>query len=78
MVSYLYMNTMEKHSFEYTELVGKVISLLFDMLYRLVIAFLPRCKLLLISLLQSPSTMILEPKKIKSATISIFTLFART
>ena len=77
MVSYLYMNTMEKHSFEYTEFVGKVMSLLFNMLYRLVIAFLPRCKLLLVSLLQSPSTMILEPKKIKSATISIFTLFAR-
>ena len=44
--------------------VGKVISLLFNMLSRLVIAFLPRIKLLLISQLQAPSSMILEPKKI--------------
>ena len=51
--------------------IGKVMALLFDMLSRLVIAFLPRSKLLLISWLQSPSTMILEPKKIKSATVSI-------
>ena len=47
--------------------VGKVMSLLFNMLSRFVIAFLPRSKHLLISLLQSPSTWILEPKKIKSA-----------
>ena len=45
--------------------VGKVISLLFNMLSRLVIAFLPRSKCLLISWLQSPSAVILEPKKIK-------------
>ena len=51
--------------------VGKVMSLLFDMLYRLVTAFLPRSKHLLISWLQSPSAVILEPKKIKSVTISI-------
>ena len=51
--------------------VGKVISLLFNMLSRLVIAFLPRIKLLLISQLQAPSSMILEPKKIKSVTVSI-------
>ena len=44
--------------------VGKVISLLFSMLYRLVITFLPRSKQLLISWLQSPSAVILEPKKI--------------
>ena len=50
--------------------VGKVIPLLFSMLSRLVIAFLPRSKCLLISWLQSPSAMILEPQKIKSATIS--------
>ena len=50
--------------------VGKVISLLFNMLSRLVIAFLPRNKHLLISWLQSPSAMILEPQKIKSATVS--------
>ena len=52
--------------------VGKVISLLLNMLSRLVIAFLPRSKRLLISWLQSPSAVILEPKKIKSATISFF------
>ena len=51
--------------------VGKVMSLLFNMLSRLVIAILPRSKHLLISWLQSPSAVILEPKKIKSATISI-------
>ena len=52
--------------------VGKVMSLLFNMLSRFVIAFLPRSKGLLISWLQSPSEMILEPKKIKSVTVSIF------
>ena len=51
--------------------VGKVMSLLFNMLSRLVIAFLPMTKRLLISWLQSPSAVILEPKKIKSATVSI-------
>ena len=49
--------------------VGKVMSLLFSMLSRLVIAFLPRSKHLLISWLQSPSAVILEPPKIKSATV---------
>ena len=52
--------------------VGKVMSLLFNILSRLVIAFLPRSKRLLISWLQSPSAVILEPKKIKSLTVSIF------
>ena len=51
--------------------VGKVMSLLFNMLSRLVIAFLPKSKRLLISWLQSPSAVILEPKKIKSVTVSI-------
>ena len=51
--------------------VGQVMSLLFNMLSRLVIAFLPRSKRLLISWLQSPSAVILEPKKLKSLTISI-------
>ena len=51
--------------------VGKVTSLLFNMLSRLVIAFLPRSKNLLILWLQSPSAAILEPKKIKSVTVSI-------
>ena len=51
--------------------VGKVMSLLFNMLSWFVIAFLPRSKCLLISQLQSLSTVILEPKKIKSVTVSI-------
>ena len=51
--------------------VGKVMSLLFNMLSRLAIAFLPRSKHLLISWLQSPSAVILEPKKIKFLTVSI-------
>ena len=50
--------------------VGKVMSLLFNMLSRLVITFIPRSKYLLISWLQSPSEVILEPRKIKSATVS--------
>ena len=50
--------------------VGKVMSLLLNMLSRLVITFLPRGKCLLISWLQSPSEVILEPRKIKSDTIS--------
>ena len=52
--------------------VGKMISLLFNMLSRFVIAFLPRSKHLLISWLQSPSVLFLEPKKIKSVTVSTF------
>ena len=51
--------------------VGKVMSLLFNMLSRFVIAFLPRSKHLLISWLQAPSAVILEPKKVKSVTVSI-------
>ena len=51
--------------------VSKVISLLFNILSRFVITFLPRSKHLLISWLQSPSTVILEPQKIKSVTVSI-------
>jgi len=51
--------------------VGKVMSLLFNMLSRLIIAFLPRSKRLLISWLQSPSSVILESPKIKSVTVSI-------
>ena len=50
--------------------VGKVMSLLFNMLSRLITAFLPRSKRLLISWLQSPSAVILEPKKIMSDTVS--------
>ena len=51
--------------------VGKVMPLLFNMLSRFVIAFLPRSERLLISWLQSPSTVILEPKKLKFVTVSI-------
>ena len=54
--------------------VAKVIALLFNTLSRFVIAFLPRSKHLLISWLQLPSAVILEPKKIKSLTISIVSL----
>ena len=50
--------------------VGKVMSLLFNMLSRLVITFLPRSKRLLISWLHPPSAVVLEPPKIKSATVS--------
>ena len=53
------------------DFVGKVMSLLFNMLSRFVIAFLPRSKRLLISWLQSPSAVILEPQKIKFLTASI-------
>ena len=51
--------------------VGKVMALLFNTLSRFVMAFCPRSKLLLISWLQSPSAVIWEPRKIKSATVSI-------
>ena len=54
--------------------VGKVMSLLFNMLSRFIIAFLLRTKHLVISWLQSPLAAILEPKKVKSATVSIFSL----
>ena len=66
-----YMTTGKTIALTRQTLVGKVMSLLFNMLSRLVIAFLPRSKRLLISRLQSPSTEILEPKKIKSVTVSI-------
>ena len=52
--------------------VGKVMSLLFNMLFRLVITSLPKSKHFLISWLQSPSAVILEPKKIKSDSVSTF------
>ena len=55
--------------------VGKVMSLLFNIPSRFVIAFVPRSKCLLISWLQSPSAVILEPKKIKSVNVSIVSPF---
>ena len=59
------------HSFDNRDLVGKMMSLLFNMLSRFVIAFLPRSKCLLLSWLQPPSAVIWEPPKIKSITVSI-------
>ena len=61
----------KNHGFNYATFVGKVMCLFFSMLSRLVIAFLRRSKGLLISWLQSPSAVILEPRKIKSVTVSI-------
>ena len=69
--THLYMSTGKKHSFDYMDFVSKVMSLLFNVLSKLVTAFLPRSMHLLISRLQSQSAMILEPKKIKSVTVSI-------
>ena len=69
-VSCPYMTTGKTIALNRWTFVGKVISLLFNMLSRLVITFLPRSKRLLISWLQSPSAVILEPRKIKSATVS--------
>ena len=65
------MTTGKTVTFTIRTFVGNVISLLFNMLSRLTIAFLPRSKSLLISWLQSPYAVILEPKKIKSLTVSI-------
>ena len=69
-LSHPYMTTGKTIALTRWTFVGKVISLLFNMLYRLVITFLPRSKRLLISWLQSPSAVILEPPKIKSDTVS--------
>ena len=66
-----YMTTRKTIALTRQTFVGKVMSLLFNMLSGLVTAFLSRSKCLLISWLQSPSAMILEPKKIKSLTVSI-------
>ena len=67
-LSYPYMTTGNTIVLMRRTFVGKVMSLLFNMLSRLVIIFLPKSKHLLISWLQSPSAVILEPRKIKSAT----------
>ena len=73
------MTTGKTIEFTRRTFVYKVMSLLFNTLSRFVIAFLPWSKCLLVSWLQSPSTVILEPKKIKSVTVSIIsTLFAMT
>ena len=65
-----YMTTGKTVTLTRWTFVDKVMSLLFNMLSRLVITFFPRSKRLLISWLQSPSVVILEPKKIKSGTVS--------
>ena len=70
-LSHLYMTTGKAIVLARWTFVAKVMSLLFNMLSRLVIAFLPRNKCLLISWLQSPSAVILELKKIKSVMVSI-------
>ena len=67
-----YMTTGETLVLTRWTFVGKVMSLLFNMLSRLVIAFLPRSKLLLVSWLWSPSAVILQPKKIISDNASFF------
>ena len=72
-LSHPYMTTGKTIALTRWAFVGKVMSLFFNMLSRLVIAFLPRSKHLWISWLQSPSAVILEPKNIKSVTVSIVT-----
>ena len=69
-LSHPYMTTGKTIALTRWTFVGKVMSLLYNMLSRLVITFLPRSKRLLISQLQSPSAVILEPRKIKSDTVS--------
>ena len=69
-LSHPYMTTGKTIALTRWTFVDKVMSLLFNVLSRLVIAFLPRSKCLLISWLQSPSAVILEPKKIKCLTVS--------
>ena len=69
-LSHTYMTTGKTIVLTGWTFVGEVMSLLFNILSRLVITFLPRTKHLLISWLQSPSAVILEPPKIKSATVS--------
>ena len=74
-LSHPHMGTGETIALTRWTFVCKVQSLLFNMLSRLVIAFLPRSKCLLSSWLQSPSAVILEPKKIKALTVSIVFLY---
>ena len=70
-LSHPYMTTGNAIALNRQTFVDKVMFLLFNMLSRLVITFLPRSKRLLISWLQSPSAVVLEPPKIKSVTVSI-------
>ena len=73
-LSHPYMTTGKNIALTRWTFVGKVISLLFNMLSRLVITFLPKGKRLLISWLQSPSAVVLESKKVKSVTVSTVSL----
>ena len=73
-LSHPYMTTGKTIALTRRTFVGKVMSLLLNMLSRLIITFLPRSKHLLISWLQSPSAVILEPPKIKSDTVSTVSL----
>ena len=73
--SYPYMNTGKIIALTRWTFVGKVISLLFNMLFRLVINFLPRSKHLLISWLQTPSSVILEPKKVVCQCFHCFPIY---
>ena len=70
-LSHLFMTTGETITLTIETFVGRVMSLLFNTLSRFVVAFLPRSKHLLMSWLQSSSSVILEPKKIKSVTVSM-------
>ena len=70
-LSHPYMTTGKTMALTMWTFVGKAMSLVFNMLSRFVIAFLPSSRYLLISWLQSLTTVILEPKKIKSVTVSI-------
>ena len=71
-LSHPHMTTGQAIALTRWTFVGEVMSLLYSVLSRLVIAFIPRSKHLLISMLQSPSAVILEPRKIKSVTVSTF------
>ena len=70
-LSHLYIVTGKTFNFKCMDLFLKVMSMLFNGLSRFFIAYLPRSKCLLIPWLQSPSAVILEPKKVKSITVSI-------
>ena len=74
-LSHSYMTIGKTVALTRRDFVGKVMSLLFNMLSRLVITFLPRSKALLISWLESPYAVILEPRKIKSAIVSSVPIF---
>ena len=71
-LSHLYMTTEKPTVLPIWTFVGKVMSLVFNMLSRFVMVFLPKSKCLLVSWLQSLSTVILEPRKIKSVTVPTF------